>query len=357
MRTLSCRRPLVGALAAILVLAGIARAQMPEPGLQPTSNLGQMPGEFHPQSLNTLAEPTDGGGYPLGTLYGNGQPSDTYNDWSVSIFYAYEGFRGTSDGAWENNGVNTGFNFGTRLGRFSDATGIGFQIGGSIGIYDWSGTDYRFQNMEQAETEGFFTMGFFRKAQPESPWNAGLVFDWMLNNNFSVFNESPTLNQFRYQVGYDVNDTNEIGVWGTVHGQSSTRDVPSFGPVTWRSMDQINAYVHHKWPLGADTYVWVGAPLGSRLADGASLGSFIAAARGDMPLSDWISLYSVVTYMRPAVGPGELGANQDEWSFAVGLAIYPRRDARTPTVAREGWSPLLPVASNGTFFVDASNNF
>ena len=70
-----------------------------------------------------------------------------------------------------------------------------------------------------------------------------------------------------------------------------------------------------------------------------------------------MSLYSVVTYMRPAVGPGPVGANQDEWSFAIGLAIYPRHDARTPTVAREGWSPLLPVASNGTFFVDASNNY
>ena len=123
-----------------------------------------MPSDFHPQSLNTLAEPTDGGGYPLGTLYGNGQPSEAPNDWSISIFYAYETFRGVSDGNWENNGLNTGFNFGTRLGRFSDATGIGFQMGGSIGIYNWSGTDYRIQNMEQAETQGFLTMGFFRKA-------------------------------------------------------------------------------------------------------------------------------------------------------------------------------------------------
>ena len=80
-------------------------------------------------------------------------------------FLRLRGFSRRLRRRWENNGLNTGFNFGTRLGRFSDVTGIGFQMGGSIGIYDWSGTDYRFQNMEQAETQGFLTMGFFRKAQ------------------------------------------------------------------------------------------------------------------------------------------------------------------------------------------------
>jgi len=43
------------------------------------------------------------------------------------------------------------------------------------------------------------------------------------NNNFGVFNETPTLDQFRYQLSYRFNDQDEIGVWGAVHGQSSTR--------------------------------------------------------------------------------------------------------------------------------------
>jgi hypothetical protein len=341
----------------VLALAGIARAQLPEPGAQPLADLGQSPGDFRGPPLNTGVAPADGGANPMGTLYSDGQPADACNDWSLSVFYAYETFRGVSDGNWQNNGLNTGFNFGTRLGRFSDATGVGFQMGGSIGIYNWSGTDYRIQNNDEAETQGFLTMGFFRKAKQESPWSAGLVFDWMLNNNFGVFNESPTLNQWRYQVGYDVNDANEIGVWGTVHGQDSTRVVPFMGSVTWRSMDQVDIFWHHKWLFGADTAFWIGAPLGNRLADGARLGSFIAGARGDLPLNNWMSIYTVVTYMRPAVGAGPAGGEQDEWSFLIGLSVFPRKDARTRTVAREGWSPLLPVASNGYFFVDSSKYY
>jgi hypothetical protein len=341
------------------MLAGIAPAQMIVPGPRQSADFAQVSGDFPGQPTSSIAAPAESGAaYSLGDQYSAAQPAELAHDWSLSVFYAYEGFRGVSDGSWENNGLNTGFNFGTRLGRFSDITGIGFQMGGSIGIYNWSGTDYRIQNNDEAQTQGFLTMGLFRKAQPESPWAAGLVFDWMVNNNFGVFNESPTLNQWRYQVGYDVNDTNEIGVWGAVHGQDSNRFVNShFNTVTWQAMDQINVFTRHKWPFGADTSFWIGAPLGDRLKDGASLGSFIAGARGDLPLSNSMSLYTLVTYMRPAVGAGPAGGEQDEWSFAVGLAIYPRHDARTPTVAREGWSPLLPVASNGVFFVDSSKYY
>ena len=75
----------------------------------------------------------------------------------ISVLLGYEAFRGHPDGGWENNGINTGFNFGTRIGRFSDWTGIGMQIGGTIGVYDWSGTDYRLANQDQAEMQDFFT--------------------------------------------------------------------------------------------------------------------------------------------------------------------------------------------------------
>jgi hypothetical protein len=348
----------MGALVAVVALVGDAAAQTLDLGPPRPADFTQVSSDFHGQSTNLLNTPSETGtAYPPDSSYSLAQPAELAHDWSLSVFYAYEGFRGVSDGNWENNGLNTGFNYGTRLGRFSDATGIGLQMGGSIGIYNWSGTDYRIQNNDEAQTQGFLTMGFFRKAQPESPWAAGVVFDLMLNNNFGVFNESPTLDQFRYQVGYDVNDCDEIGVWGTVRADNSTRNVPFMGRVTWQAMDQVDVFTHHKWQFGADTSFWVGAPLGNRLRDGASLGSFIAGARGDLPLSTSMSIYTVVTYMRPAVGAGPAGGQQDEWSFAVGLALFPRHDSRTPTVAREGWSPLLPVASNGTFFVDSSKYY
>jgi hypothetical protein len=321
------RGPLLGAIGAILTFAAAACAQSPDA-------TGVPPLDF--------SAPSDG---------------DDAHNWSMSVFYGYETFRGISDGNWQNNGLNTGFNFGTRLGEFSDWTGIGFQAGGSIGIYNWSGTDYRMDDQNEAQTQGFITTGFFRKATVDSPWTAGLVFDWMINNNFGIFNESPTLNQWRYRLGYLFNDCNEIGVWGTVHGQDSTRDVRFFGPVTWRAEDQISVFSHHKWQFGADTTLWIGAPLGHSLENGFSLGSFIAGARGDMPLSDLLALYAQVTYMRPSFGPGPAAAEHDEWSFVIGLTIYPRHDSRTPTVANEGWAALLPVANNGTFFVDTNRYY
>ncbi len=284
-------------------------------------------------------------------------PSNDEKPWTVSLLYGYETFRGVADGAWQNNGLNTGFNFGTRLGQFSDATGIGFQIGGTIGVYDWVGTDYRIRNNDQAETQGFLTMGLFRKSSDECPWSAAVVFDWMLNDNFSVFAATPTLNQWRYCLGYDLSETNAIGVWGTLHGQSSTREVNYFGPVTWQGVNLLSAFAHHKWEFGADTTVWVGAPQGDRLAGGGSLGEFLAGAYGNLPLSSRMGLYTLVTYMRPSAHPGPAAAADDEWSFAVGLAIYPRGDSHTETVANKGWAAMLPVASNGTFFVDASQNY
>ena len=36
------------------------------------------------------------------------------------------------------------------------------------------------------------------------------------------------------------------------------------------------------------------------------------------------------------------------------MTFFPRGDARTRSVANEGWSPLLPVCDNGSFLVDAS---
>jgi hypothetical protein len=59
--------------------------------------------------------------------------------------------------------------------------------------------------------------------------------------------------------------------------------------------------------------------------------------------------------MKPSAKAGPAGSEEDEWSFVLGLTIFFRHDSHTPTVAREGWAPLLPVASNGTFFVDTDH--
>src|SRR5262249_17988394 len=147
------------------------------------------------------------------------------------------------DGGWQNNGIVSGVNYGTRLGWFSDWTGIGFQIGGSAAAYDWSGTDFRFQNNNMAEPQGFVTYGLFRKANETSNWSAAVVQDWMLNSNFSVWGQNPTLSQWRGQWGYALSAANEIGFWGTWRGHSDSRLVdPTVGTVSWRAVNQISLF-------------------------------------------------------------------------------------------------------------------
>jgi hypothetical protein len=274
------------------------------------------------------------------------------------VLVDYSAFRGLPDGGWENNGINAGINFGTRLGEFSDATGIGFQIGGSAGADDWSGTDYRLARNNEAEVQGFVTYGLFRAATEESRFSAAVVQDWMINANYGVFAQNPTLSQLRMQVGYAWTDFTEIGVWGTCRVLDDTRFVSGFGDVSWRPLNQLNFYWHHKWcEFGADSWVWIGVPERDRFAGNGSLGDYIAGALTVAPLTDRLSLYALVTYMHPSANAGPAGSNEDAWDFTIGLAFYPAANARSRTVIGQRWMPQLPVANNGYFLVDTNRTF
>jgi hypothetical protein len=143
--------------------------------------------------------------------------SDQSQNYGIQVSVDYDAFRGVPDGSWENNGLRTGFNYATRLGSFSDATGIGMQIGGSVGVYDWAGTEYRLQNTNRAETQGFLTYGLYRKPIEGSRLVAGVVQDWSFNDTYGVYGQSPTMSQLRAQLGYAVSASNEFGVMGTDH--------------------------------------------------------------------------------------------------------------------------------------------
>ncbi len=276
--------------------------------------------------------------------------------WGMLTFVGYDSWRGISDDSWQNNGIHVGANLGTWLGPVSEATGIGFQFGGSVGVYDWSGAEYRPRD-SAVETQGFITYGFFRKPNQNSKWSAGVVQDWMLNNNFGEYSQNPSLSQIRAQLGYALTPSNEIGLWGACRVLSDTHFVSGVGSTTWRPIDQLNLYWHHKWELaGADTSVWIGLPERDRLGGSGSLGEYIAGASANVPLSNWFAVYALVTYMHPSAGPGGEGSTEDEWSFAIGLAFYPGRNARSNTVAGQCWMPLMPVANNSYFFVDTNHH-
>jgi len=277
--------------------------------------------------------------------------------WGVTTFIGYDSWRGITGGSWDNNGIHLGANFGTRLGSFSDATGIGFQLGGSIGVYNWSGVDYDGYGSSSIETQGFITYGFFHKPNEHSKWNAAIVQDWMLNDNFGTLLTNPTLSQIRAQLGYAWNASNEIGLWGTCRVLEDERIVPGVGYTNWRPIDTLNLYWHYKWERwGADTTIWIGLPEQDRLGGSGSLGDYIAGAAAIVPLNNRFALYTLVTYMHPSSSAGAAGADEETWNFTIGVSFYPGCNARSNTVAGQCWMPALPVANNGTFYVDTNRH-
>lgn len=288
---------------------------------------------------------------------GGGAVCDDCPTHGIVALVGYDSWRGVTDDSWQNNGIHAGLNYGTRLGRFSDLTGIGFQVGGTAGAYDWAGTDYRPTDTNTAETQGFLTYGFFRRANERSKWSAALVQDWMFNDNYGVFSQNPTLSQFRGQIGYAFNAWNEIGVWGTWRCVTDTRDVNGVGPTTWRAVNQLNTFWHHKWQaFGPDTWLWVGVPEGDRLAGGGSLGDYVVGTSASLPLNNVIAVYTVLTYMHQSARPSPTASEEEAWNFTIGLSFYPGRNARSSTVAGRCWMPMMPVANNGYFMVDTNHH-
>jgi hypothetical protein len=268
---------------------------------------------------------------------------------------SYDSFRGVSDESWQNNGVVAGINYGTRLGDFSELTGIGFQAGATVGVYDFSGTDYRLTDNNTAQTQGFFTYGFFRKPTENLPISAAIVQDWMFNDNFGVYAQNPTLSQLRWQAGYAINAKNEIGLWGAERVMGDTRFVAGTGATSWRPVNQLNPYWHYKWtPGGADTTIWIGVPDRHRYAGNGSLGDYIAGATATVPFNEKVSLYTLITYMHPSSRAGFVGSTEDNWNFTIGVQFYPGRNARSSTVAGRCWLPQMQVANNGLFMVDTN---
>jgi hypothetical protein len=290
----------------------------------------------------------------------NGCPTHGWTAWS-----GLDSFKGIADGTGPSNfGAVTGINYGTRLGRFSDVTGIGAQIGGSLGVYDLAGrpTAATGNSLSQGQTQGFFTVGFFRAANANTPWSAGLVHDWMLNNNYGVFGTSPTISQWRGQVAYVWNARNEFGVYGTLRdmGHSEVANLGAPGApiptsLIFQSYNQANFFWHHKWEYGADSRIWIGGVQNGKLGtNGGSLGDLILGANLTAPLNDRWAVYGNGQYMFPSAHPGPAASVESAWNLGFGLVWYPRCNARTGNVAGNCWTPYMPVANNSTFLTDTN---
>lgn len=265
-------------------------------------------------------------------------------------FFGVDAFKGISDDALNSNfGAVAGLN--SAIGAFGLADyGIGWQLGMSYGVYDWNGGNL--VNPRDNQQQMFVTTGFFRKAAGDQRLSFGIVYDWMINDNWGVFGVNPTMGQWRGQIEWAVSGSNAFGLYGCIDDLFSVQNVQGQVTVRNQSLTQVNLFWHHKFVSGADSWLWVGAPENVRLGQPGSLGDFIVGANIQVPISERLALYGNAQYMHPSAAVGPNAAIEEDWNIGAGIVWYFGGHARSDKINGKCWLPYMPVANNSTFLVD-----
>jgi len=272
----------------------------------------------------------------------------------VGIF-GFDSFKGISDWfAYSNYGAVVGLNAAMPLLGLRDR-GFGWQLGMTYGVYDWDGGSLLKPATSQQQI--FVTTGFYRKAGVDQRLSFGIVYDWMINDNWGFFGTNPTLGQWRGQVEWAFGDgCNSIGVYGAIRDLYAreafyTQEQYYYSVIT-RPVSQYNLFWHHKFASGADSWVWVGGVQTDRLNGDGSLGDWIIGASVQAPLSDRLALYGNAQYMHPSGTAGRTSAIEAGWNVGAGIVWYFGGYAVSHRINGKCWLPYLPVANNSTFLVD-----
>lgn len=294
-------------------------------------------------------------GKKLGNGCGNG-----VGNWldNTQVFFGADGYKSLGDSALSgffplpfslgnSFGAVTGFNTGLRLGDSQ----VRAQVGASYGVYDFKGrtTTAPIKN-DSLEQQTFLTGGFYKRsdvcAGDRISW--GTVYDQFIGHQWGWANNEVNLGQFRSIIGYALNETNEIGLWGTMHinNDSASLGFPPGAVLTnIRAMNQMNAFLRHQWAFGGNSMMYVGG------VDRADVAAWQLGMINLAPVSKSASLYGNFTYVAPSSATGLVGASEDQWNASVGLVLYLGKNAVSRTVSGNQGMPLLPVANNGSFLI------
>ncbi len=264
---------------------------------------------------------------------------ETWQD-NFSIFTGLNGAKQPQDlGINANLGGRIAFNSGFALSR---DRGIGLQVG--MG-YDYSQNAVgvlKFIDGTHGREQLFTTVGIFQRRDSGLNWAIG--YDILNENYYDNF----LLTQWRGRIGYQLNEYNEIGVWGTVRDRQDDGFVGGIIPVHLRGINQANFFWRHTWETGPQTMFWAG--MASSHSKNVLVLPFdeqtgitpIIGASINVPLNDWLSLYGESNIILP----GDTGTVD---AF-LGFSIYPRCGAKIAPCRR--FAPMLPTAGSPSFAVD-----
>lgn len=259
---------------------------------------------------------------------------------NLSLFLGLDGSKGPDDlGINADFGYRGAINWGLPLW---ESRGLGIQVGSALNVSDNAVRVLRSVNGTRDRVQSFTTVGVFQRTDFGLNW--GIVYDFLAEDYY----KSLVLGQWRGQIGHAIGLCDEVGVWAAVRNFGDNATVAgqslSLKPIT-----QGNLYWRHVWGNETVTRFWVG------LAE--EHGRFVLVAPGNssvhhpfvfgadlyVPLTDRLAIYGEANF----ITPNDTGTV----TATMGIVFYP--GGRAKGVARGRFAPLLPLANNPTFGVDA----
>ncbi len=262
---------------------------------------------------------------------------------SVELNGSYDYFRGIPDGSWNGNsgllgGINCGYNV---------LDSVNLQLGGSYGVYNWNGRgNIVFRNPKAVEQIGFITAG---ASTSLCDFNFGLVYDRIFTHHFGIYDLSPSIDQLRFQTGYNFCDSNEVGLWGTIDLSRSKKSALGV-PTKFKTIGQLNLFYSHYFVNCANITVWAGLPYRNSLRfPHGKAGNFIAGFSFRAPLTERLSLVGYGSYMVARHSSGVRESRNYGANICIGItySLYGCDPCETP---------YLPIANHSNFLIDTNQN-
>lgn len=265
------------------------------------------------------------------------------------VALSFDYFRSLPDGSWTGNiGAFSSVNLAVCLPK--DPYGMGAQLGGSYGVYDWEGRGSNSSgNSKAVQQQAFLTLGLFRRTPQSAGFNGGIVYDFMFNKEFGVFALNPTVEQLRAQAGYLLTGGHELGLWATVNTDIAHKKVSKV-PVQFRAIPQVNLFWEHYFNNKAQAMFWVGMPYRRGLMNlSGTAGRFIFGTRFKTPLTHNFSITGHGAYMFSRHG----SVIKESRNYAANICF-----GLNYSFGGCGSSdrPYLSLADNSNFFVDTNFN-
>lgn len=269
---------------------------------------------------------------------------------NLILFLGLEGSKQPQDfGANAHFGGRFSANVGLPL---SEELGLGVQVGTAINYTDNAVQVFERVLEVRGRSQSYTTIGLFQRHE------SGLVWALAWDHLYQSYFDQNHLNQIRGRIGFQLTDSDELGLRASASHDSDRAVFNVFGavpfPVMLEPLSQGSVYWKHNWESQVETMFWVGVAEshGQRniafeaafgLPPQASSGrDLLFGAQIHVPLNDHWALFGQGNFVTPAYT-----GTVDSY---LGIAYYPGGGARRASQKR--FAPVIPVANSTSMTID-----